>query len=137
MLRETLLRLLTLVLRRVHVDTTLTTWAMLLDIITVIRRQGNISVSMTSQKLDLSSSYFLYMEIRMLTVQGYNNGRGTSNDNQARLYPVEIECGSLPCPPFTQDRELQCAQCSFVGVNDTRPVNCEVSEYSMFKFAVW
>jgi hypothetical protein len=28
------------------------------------------------------------------------------------LYPVEAECGPLPCPPYVQDRELACAVCS-------------------------
>ncbi|SEH08904.1 hypothetical protein [Candidatus Venteria ishoeyi] len=27
-------------------------------------------------------------------------------------YPVEAECGSLPCPPYVQNRELSCVVCS-------------------------
>ena len=37
---------------------------------------------------------------------------GSVNHNQGRLFPAEIETGSLPSPPFTQDREILCAQCS-------------------------
>ena len=44
----------------------------------------------------------------------YDNGRGTSNDNQARLYPVEYRCGALPCPPYVDYREMLCVQCSKV-----------------------
>ena len=29
-----------------------------------------------------------------------------------RWYPVEIHCGNLPCPPFTEGRELTCVVCS-------------------------
>ena len=28
------------------------------------------------------------------------------------FYPVEGVCGSLPCPPYNQDRELSCAVCT-------------------------
>ena len=30
----------------------------------------------------------------------------------SRWYPTEIECGGLPCPPYTADRELSCVVCS-------------------------
>jgi hypothetical protein len=42
----------------------------------------------------------------------YNNGRGRSNDNQGILYPTESQCGAIPCPPYTNNREVMCAQCS-------------------------
>ena len=38
--------------------------------------------------------------------------RGTSNDDQARMYPMETRCGTLTCPPYTNYREVLCAQCS-------------------------
>lgn len=36
---------------------------------------------------------------------------GTSQD-QAVIYPVEVECGSLPCSVYTSGRELTCVVCS-------------------------
>ncbi|XP_053399616.1 short-chain collagen C4-like [Mercenaria mercenaria] len=38
-----------------------------------------------------------------------NGGR---NDNQHIFYLVEVKCGSLPCPPYVQGRELACVVCS-------------------------
>ena len=43
--------------------------------------------------------------------EGYDNALGGSSHSQAILYPVEVECGSLPCPPYHQNREVRCAQC--------------------------
>ncbi|XP_052775894.1 short-chain collagen C4-like [Mya arenaria] len=37
---------------------------------------------------------------------------GGTNDNQNILYLVEAQCGSLPCPPYVQGRELACIVCS-------------------------
>ncbi|XP_067024585.1 uncharacterized protein [Acropora muricata] len=34
------------------------------------------------------------------------------NNNGALLYPVEGVCGSLPCPPYVEGRELTCAVCT-------------------------
>ncbi len=34
------------------------------------------------------------------------------NSDGALLYPAEAECGSLPCLPYTQDREITCSVCS-------------------------
>lgn len=34
------------------------------------------------------------------------------NRNGALLYSVEAQCGSLPCPPYTQSKELTCAVCT-------------------------
>ena len=36
----------------------------------------------------------------------------SSSYGHAQLYPVEIECGATPCPPYEHDRELPCVQCS-------------------------
>ena len=44
--------------------------------------------------------------------QGYQNGRGNSDDNYGQLYPVEIQCSGIPCPPYRNYREVTCAQCS-------------------------
>lgn len=38
---------------------------------------------------------------------------GSSANNDGHMwYPVETECGSLPCAPCVQDRELSCAVCT-------------------------
>ena len=37
---------------------------------------------------------------------------GGKSDDQHILYLVEAQCGSLPCPPYVQGRELACAVCS-------------------------
>ncbi|XP_053402233.1 uncharacterized protein LOC123550066 isoform X2 [Mercenaria mercenaria] len=38
--------------------------------------------------------------------------KGSSDDNEHILYPVESVCGSLPCPPYINGRELACVVCS-------------------------
>lgn len=35
-----------------------------------------------------------------------------TNSNGSLWYPTETECGSLPCPPYVQDREVACAVCT-------------------------
>lgn len=37
---------------------------------------------------------------------------GGTNQDQAVIYPVEVECGSLPCSVYTSGRELTCVVCS-------------------------
>ena len=38
---------------------------------------------------------------------------GSSHDHNGFLfYPVEGVCGSLPCPPYSRDKELSCAVCT-------------------------
>ncbi|XP_045204618.2 short-chain collagen C4-like [Mercenaria mercenaria] len=37
---------------------------------------------------------------------------GSGNNNQHILYVVQAQCGSLPCPPYVQGRELACVVCS-------------------------
>jgi len=42
---------------------------------------------------------------------------GSNANNDGHLwYPTEAECGSLPCSPYIQDRELTCSVC---GKNDS------------------
>ena len=36
-----------------------------------------------------------------------------TNPNEGRLHPMELGCSTLPCPPYTGGREVQCAQCSY------------------------
>ncbi len=37
---------------------------------------------------------------------------GGANQQGSLLYPTEAECGSLPCAPYVQDRELTCSVCT-------------------------
>ena len=37
---------------------------------------------------------------------------GNSDENQAVVYPVEVQCGSLPCSKYISGRELTCVVCS-------------------------
>ena len=37
---------------------------------------------------------------------------GGTNDNEHIMYLVDGQCGSLPCPPYVQGRELTCVVCS-------------------------
>ena len=37
---------------------------------------------------------------------------GGTNDNQGIIYLIEGRCGSLPCPPYVEGREIACAVCS-------------------------
>ena len=38
---------------------------------------------------------------------------GTNHDRNGLLfYPVEGRCGSLPCPPYEETKELTCAVCT-------------------------
>jgi len=37
---------------------------------------------------------------------------GSYNQNQALIYPVEVQCGSLPCSLYINGRELTCIVCS-------------------------
>ena len=38
--------------------------------------------------------------------------RGQSNQDGALLYFVRVKCGSLPCPPYVNDRQVACVICS-------------------------
>ena len=64
---------------------------------------------MFSSRYDYSKSNYICID---KTPSYYNNGLGTSSNNQARLYPVEYRCGSLLCPPYVNYREVLCSQCS-------------------------
>lgn len=37
---------------------------------------------------------------------------GSGSNDQHIFYLVEAQCGSLPCPPYVQGRELACVVCS-------------------------
>ena len=37
---------------------------------------------------------------------------GQANQNGAGFFFVEPRCGSLPCPPYEEEKEMTCAVCS-------------------------
>jgi len=37
---------------------------------------------------------------------------GGTHQNQALIYPVEVQCGSLPCSLYISGREVTCVVCS-------------------------
>ena len=38
--------------------------------------------------------------------------KGNKNDDESIVYLVEAKCGSLPCPPYVEGREIACVVCS-------------------------
>ncbi|XP_014669683.1 PREDICTED: uncharacterized protein LOC106810753 [Priapulus caudatus] len=40
------------------------------------------------------------------------NPSGDGNENGGLWYPVEVKCGSLPCPNYVNGREITCAVCT-------------------------
>ena len=37
---------------------------------------------------------------------------GGANNNEAVVHNVQVQCGSLPCPPYVDSRQLACVVCS-------------------------
>ena len=63
-------------------------------------------VSMVSRQLSYKlSNYICWDEAPEVAVGG-------TDQNQARIYPVEVQCGSLPCSVYINGRELTCVVCS-------------------------
>ena len=52
-------------------------------------------------------STFECVDVSPETVAG-----GGANQNGASFYHVEPRCGSLPCPPYDQQKEMTCAVCT-------------------------
>ena len=42
----------------------------------------------------------------------YFEGTRGHNDNGLTLHPVRARCGSLPCPPYTENQFIPCVVCS-------------------------
>ncbi|XP_052059810.1 short-chain collagen C4-like [Mytilus californianus] len=50
---------------------------------------------------------YICVDEKLESVPGGDSGR-----NEAVVYPVEVVCGSLKCPPYVNGRELTCVVCS-------------------------
>lgn len=42
-----------------------------------------------------------------------SSGSNKANQDGNLWYPTETECGSLPCPPYVQNREVSCVVCTY------------------------
>lgn len=61
----------------------------------------------------LMSTHYTQTRSETICVDRLASGIGSSFDSNGNLlYPTEAECGSLPCPPYVQNRELTCCVCS-------------------------
>lgn len=60
----------------------------------------------------LMSSHYTQIRSELVCVDRAPEGVGSAvSSSGALLYPTEAECGSLPCGPYVQDRELTCVVC--------------------------
>ncbi|XP_019639248.1 PREDICTED: uncharacterized protein LOC109481186 [Branchiostoma belcheri] len=62
----------------------------------------------------LMTSYYNQYRTEFVCMDGEPEARpgGHINHNGALFYPVEANCGSLPCPNYVQGRELTCVVCT-------------------------
>eukprot|EP00058_Branchiostoma_floridae_P013331 XP_002598819.1 hypothetical protein BRAFLDRAFT_74504 [Branchiostoma floridae] len=62
----------------------------------------------------LMTEYLNYHRSEFVCMDGEPEARpgGHVNENGALFYPVEGNCGSLPCPNYVQGRELTCVVCT-------------------------
>ena len=65
-----------------------------------------------------------YYKGEYICVDRQANARSGSptSSNQGRLFPTETECGTLPCGPYTSNREVSCAVCATRTVDDVASV---------------
>ena len=52
------------------------------------------------------------MEFFCLNASPEGIPKGGADDHQNVMLLMEAECGSLPCPPYVEGREVACAVCS-------------------------
>ncbi|KAI8520765.1 hypothetical protein Bbelb_005190 [Branchiostoma belcheri] len=62
----------------------------------------------------LMTEYYAHKRSEFVCMDGEPETRpgGHVNHNGALFYPVEANCGSLPCPNYVQGRELTCVVCT-------------------------
>ena len=54
-----------------------------------------------------SSSNYICVNQKMEGVPGT-----VGDKNSGYVYPVEVKCGDLPCPPYEEGKELSCVVCT-------------------------
>ena len=62
---------------------------------------------MSAHRLDSSRSSFVCIDGAYEPVQG-----GQGHRSNGHLYHVKAVCGTMPCPPYVNYKELTCAVCS-------------------------
>ena len=60
-----------------------------------------------TERYNHARSTFECVDVAPETVAG-----GQANQNGALFYLVEPRCGSLPCPPYDEQKEMTCAVCT-------------------------
>ena len=58
------------------------------------------------------SSYLCWDEVPEIAAGGEIAAEGSGNKDQSVVYPVEVQCGTLPCSQYITGRELVCMVCS-------------------------
>ena len=61
----------------------------------------------TGYYVDAGASEYICVDGEPEVIKG-----GTANTDGKLLYLVEGRCGSLPCPPYINGRELTCVVCT-------------------------
>lgn len=64
-------------------------------------------VLMSSKHTDKSGKNYICMDVAPEADRG-----GEKSEGGAKLWPVEGLCGSLPCPPYENGKELACVVCT-------------------------
>ncbi|GAB1598961.1 uncharacterized protein LOC115232406 [Argonauta hians] len=72
---------------------------------------------MTSYWKDSGRSSYICMDKQPETTRS-----GYRHEKCSFFYHVQAQCGSLPCPPYVNQKEITCAVCSKVHVADSEPV---------------
>ena len=57
---------------------------------------------------DLHTSTFICVDSNATTLEGSEG----HTPNSADVYRVEVDCGVIPCPPYSSEKELTCVVCS-------------------------
>lgn len=57
---------------------------------------------------DLHTSSFICVDSNATTLEGSEG----HTPNAADVYRVEVDCGVIPCPPYSSEKELTCVVCS-------------------------
>ena len=61
----------------------------------------------------LMAQHYTHSRSAFLCVDENPDVTGSAASTEGLLfYPVEAECGALPCPPYVQDREVTCVVCT-------------------------
>ena len=57
-------------------------------------------------------SIIIALQLNVLIENPLAAAGGDADKDRAHIYHVEPRCGSLPCPPYVQKREMTCVVCT-------------------------